>query len=119
MRELKPIFKCESFINTRRETWTQGNKPVTVFRIDADILEAWTNQNGGITADVLEGCLIDSVLISTRRGWAIALEHYVTSWTSDYYMIFQPGAAPDVIELWEDMLYRREQAEKAYQSITA
>lgn len=119
MRELKPIYKCETFIYTRRETWTAGNKPVTVFRLDADHLEAWTEQNGGITADILDGCLIDSCLISTRRGWAVAVENFVSSWTSDYYIIFQAGDGADVLDFWEDMIYRREQAEKAYQSITA
>ena len=104
MRELKPIYKCETFIYTRKETWTAGQKPVTVFRIDAGNLDKWVKQNDGEYIDCIMGCLQDSFLIATRRGYAIAKEHFVNTWTSDFYMIFQPYSSNDVTDLWNEMV---------------
>jgi hypothetical protein len=88
-------YKYHSNVYTRKENG------VTCLRLDADKLEKWMHQNGAIfTGDYIEGSLLDNFVISTKRGYAAVYEHFVTTWTSDYYIEFQPGAAQDVFRRW-------------------
>ena len=74
---------------------------VTCFRLDPDQLEKWMHQNGAIySGDYMEGCLLDNFVIATKRGYAAIYENAVNTWTSDYYIEFQPGAAQDVFRRW-------------------
>lgn len=73
------------------------------------ILAKWLYQNGGEVVDAIEGCLLDSLLIETRRGTAALLETYVNPWQSTYTLYFSTDSAP-VVDLFEE----RKAANDAY-----
>ena len=75
---------------------------VTCFRLEpGPAFHKWAHQNGAeYTGDYVEGCLLDSFVMSTRRGFAVFYENYVNEWTSDYYVEFQPGAAQNIFSNW-------------------
>ena len=87
---------------TEREQRTPGRPPVTCFRLNPGReFDRWMHQNGAdYTGDFVEGVLQDSFVVFTRRGFAAVYENYVNSWSSDYYIEFQPGAAQDVFSKW-------------------
>lgn len=90
-------------IYTERRQRAPGRPPVTCFRLDACGLDKWMAQNGAdYTGDFVAGCLLDSFVAATRRGYAAVYENYVNTWTSDYYIEFQPGAATDVWDAWNE-----------------
>lgn len=61
---------------------------MTQMKCSATYLDKWITQNDGVVDDVIEGCLIDSLLIYCKHGLAIAMETYETSWTSSYTISF-------------------------------
>lgn len=63
-------------------------------------LEMWLYQNDASTMECLDGCLLDNLLIETKRGYAAVYEHPINSCSSDYYIEFQAGAADDVFNNW-------------------
>lgn len=84
----------------------------TLLRIDPNQLEKWMHQNKAeYTGDYIEGCLLDNFVVATRRGYAAIYANPVTEWTSDYYIEFQPGAAPDVWRRWYDFANNMEVAQ--------
>lgn len=85
------------------DIYTEKNAAgVTCFRLEpGPAFHKWRHQNSAeFTGDYVEGCLLDSFVMSTRRGFAAFYENYVNEWTSDYYVEFQAGAAQDVFSNW-------------------
>lgn len=58
-------------------------------------LDKWLKQNDAEIIDVIEGCLIDSYLISTKRGTAAIMETYVNPWTSKHTLYFSTDSAAE------------------------
>lgn len=52
--------------------------------------EKWIAQNNAECIDCAEGCLLDSVVYSTKRGIAFFFERYLNSWCSGYTFLFFP-----------------------------
>lgn len=50
--------------------------------------EKLIHQNKGEIIDCIEGCLLDNLLIETKRGYIALLEKPVTCWTSEYLLTF-------------------------------
>jgi hypothetical protein len=74
---------------------------ITTFKMEPIMLEKWLKQNGGeYTGDVVEGCLLDSFVVFTKRGIAAFYESYVNSCQSNYYVEFQVYPGNDVFEKW-------------------
>lgn len=57
-------------------------------------LEKLLYQNRGEIIDCTEGCLIDNLLIETKRGYMALIETYVNCWTSNYTMYFSRDFEP-------------------------
>lgn len=51
-------------------------------------LEKLLYQNRGEIIDCTEGCLLDNLLIETKRGYMALIETYETCWTSYYTLYF-------------------------------
>ena len=51
-------------------------------------LEKLIYQNRGEIIDCVEGCLLDNLLIETKRGYMALIETYETCWTSYYTLYF-------------------------------
>ena len=51
-------------------------------------LEKLIYQNKGEIIDCVEGCLLDNLLIETKRGYMALIETYVNCWTSCYTLYF-------------------------------
>ena len=51
-------------------------------------LEKLLYQNKGEIIDCVEGCLLDNLLIETKRGYMALIETYETCWTSYYTLYF-------------------------------
>ena len=51
-------------------------------------LEKLIYQNKGEIIDCVEGCLLDNLLIETKRGYMALIETYETCWTSYYTLYF-------------------------------
>ena len=51
-------------------------------------LEKLLYQNKGEIIDCVEGCLLDNLLIETKRGYMALIETYKTCWTSYYTLYF-------------------------------
>lgn len=45
-------------------------------------------QNKGEIIDFVEGCLLDNLLIETKRGYMALIDTYVNCWTSCYTLYF-------------------------------
>lgn len=77
------------------------------FDITPKELEEWICENKGeYTGDIVEGVLLDSFVIATKRGFAAVYEKYCNEWTSCYHVVFETGAAQSVFDEW----YEFEQA---------
>lgn len=96
------MSRYSNWIFTARERRT-GKKPVTLFELSPGReFERWMHQNGAEYAGpYVDGVLLDSFVVSTRRGYAAIYETYRNEWTSTYTVTFQPGSAPDVWKEWE------------------
>lgn len=60
---------------------------MTKYKFTAN-LNKWMHQNNGEIIDAIEGTLLDSLLISTKRGTALLLETYETPNSSTYTLYF-------------------------------
>lgn len=65
-------------------------------------LEKFLHQNAGEVIDIIEGCLIDNLLIATRRGYMALLETYVNCWTSEHTMYFSTDYN-EICDVWESV----------------
>lgn len=80
---------------------------VLTFRLHPSELEKWMHQNRAeYTGDAVEGCLLNSFVLTCKRGFAAVYEHYLTEWTSDYLVEFQAGDAKDVWKRWFEFVER-------------
>lgn len=61
---------------------------MTQMQCSATYLDKWIAQNNGVVEDVIEGCLIDSLLIYCKHGIAMAMETYKNAWSSCYTISF-------------------------------
>lgn len=57
-------------------------------------------QNKAITLDYKEGCLLDNMLIETKRGYMAIVETYATPWASVYTLYFSKNEA-DIQAVWD------------------
>ena len=75
---------------------------VTSFQLDpGPAFDKWVHQNSAeYTGDYVDGCLLDSFIMCTPRGFAAFYENYLNEWSSNYYVEFQPGAAQKVFSNW-------------------
>ena len=64
-------------------------------------LDKWMHQNRAEILEVVEGCLLDNFLVSTKRGTAAIIETPVNCWTSCYKIYFSTDTSA------EDEFYRR------------
>jgi len=84
---------------------------MTAFVLRMD-LQKWLHQNG-VTEngylEFVEGCLLDNMIVQTKRGYAAIYESYQNSNSSVYRIEFQPGDAPDVWDRWENFRDMMEQ----------
>lgn len=72
------------------------------YLLNPDALDMWLHQNGSNEIiDFREGCLLDSFIISTKRGTAAIYERYCTSWTSNYRIEWEKYPSDKVWENWE------------------
>lgn len=69
---------------------TQTNTRITHFIINPHNLEKWIHQNAGEIDEIVEGCLLDNLLIACKRGYAALYEKYVNTNESTYEGYFQP-----------------------------
>lgn len=82
---------------------------ITKFYLSANELEKWIHQNNAeYTGDFIEGCLLDNFVLVTKKGFAAIYEHYLTPWSSDYYIEYQKGAAQNVFKKWYDFEDRQD-----------
>lgn len=59
------------------------------FYLNADALGRWMHQNKAqYTGAYIEGVLLDSFVVETKRGIAAIYEHALNEWTSNYYVEF-------------------------------
>ena len=82
---------------------------MTRFYISPKNMNIWINQNKAETLECVEGCLLDSFIVGTKRGYAAIYEHYLNAWSSDYLVEFEAGNAPNVWRRWDDFRARCEE----------
>lgn len=70
-------------------------------------LEKLLKQNKGEILDIIEGNLIDNILISTKRGYIALIETYMNCWSSYYTLNFSKNIN-EISEVWESYDYRRQ-----------
>ena len=64
---------------------------VTAAYIGSTDFGQWMKQNQGeYTGEYVEGCLLDSFVVATKRGYAFFYEHFLNTGSSDYEMFFIP-----------------------------
>lgn len=71
--------------------------------LGADRLEMWIHQNEGIVDDVIEGSLLDNLLVYCKRGVAIIKERYVNEWSSNYHIYFERGEGNEIFRIWDEI----------------
>lgn len=79
---------------------------VKEYRFGAMTIDKWVHQNSAIIEDFLEGCLLDNMLLQTRRGVAFVRETFINTWSSTYTLYFaaytDAGAVDAVYTMWND-----------------
>ena len=88
---------------------------MTTFVLEMD-LQKWLYQNGVTDDGCLEyvgGCLLDNMIVQTKRGFAAIYEKYQNTNSSVHKVEFQPGDAPDVWKNWEKFREMMEQEDVA------
>lgn len=70
-------------------------------------LEKLIKQNKGEILDIIEGNLLDNILISTKRGYIALIETYMNCWSS-YYTLNFSKSINEISEVWESYDYRRQ-----------
>ena len=71
------------------------------FKIAASNLGMWMHQNKAeYTGAYVEGVLLDSFVVATKRGFAAIYETYVNPWVSCYTIEFETGTAQTVWKNW-------------------
>ena len=58
------------------------------YRFKSMTIDKWIHQNGAIVEDFLDGCLLDNMLLQTRRGVAFVKETVLNTWCSTYTLYF-------------------------------
>ena len=94
---------------------------MTCFYLGSTQLNKWMHQNRAeYVGCCVEGCLLDSFVVATKRGFAALYEHYLNPNSSDYYVEFQTGTAQDVFRNWykfeEKCEYEQKEIETARES---
>jgi hypothetical protein len=83
---------------------------MTKFYLNPRTLEKWQHQNGAYCDDMIEGNLLDNMLLDCKNGYAALYEHYVNCWTSNYLVIF--GKTQDEIREIQNEFYLHAQEAK-------
>lgn len=84
---------------------------VVTFRMKPSALEKWMHQNRvEHTGAFVEGCLLDSFVLSCKRGFAAVYAHVVNEWVSDYIVEFEAGEAKTVWKRWYEFQERSEKS---------
>ena len=60
------------------------------------------HQNKAECIDVIEGCLLDSLLMATKRGYIALIETFATTQSSTYTLYFSTDSG-DIYEIWESL----------------
>ena len=67
--------------------------------------EKFMRQVGGVVEDIVEGVLLDSMLISGKRGYYFLKDTYINSNMSGYHLFFAPYKDKDVanalLTMWD------------------
>lgn len=58
------------------------------FKLNPKYYDKWIYQNGGVVDDILEGTLLDNVVVFCRRGVAVLIETVVNANMSEYTVYF-------------------------------
>lgn len=87
-----------------QETETAEPENITVFNLDPMNLDKWMHQNkASYTGEYREGNLIDSFILSCKRGYAALYETYSNEWNSTYTVEFMPykyGGGCEIFNRW-------------------
>lgn len=90
---------------------------MTRFYVGSTQLNKWMHQNkASYTGMFVEGCLLDSFVLETRRGYAFVYEHYLNANSSDYYVEFVPyknAHMPEYDKAFADWYVFEKKAESA------
>lgn len=77
---------------------------MTVFKLNALQYEKWIHQNNASVEDIVEGCLLDSVLVQCSGGVAAIFETYQNSNSSVFTVYFGRYGSEDeqtVCNMWD------------------
>lgn len=76
------------------------------YRFESMTIDKWMYQNSAIVEDFLDGCLLDNMLLQTRRGVAFVKETALNVWSSTYTLYFaaykDAGAVDAVYNMWSE-----------------
>ena len=68
------------------------------YRFESMTIDKWIHQNSAIVEDFLEGCLLDNMLLQTRRGVAFVKETFINTWCSTYTLYFAAYKDRDAVD---------------------
>lgn len=76
------------------------------YRFESMTIDKWIHQNSAIVEDFLDGCLLDNMLLQTRRGVAFVKETFINTWCSTYTLYFAAykdlDAVDAVYNMWSE-----------------
>ena len=61
--------------------------------------QKFIEENQAEIIDIIEGCLLDNYLLSTKNGYIAMIETYVNSWTS-CHTIYKSTDSGEIDEIW-------------------
>ena len=61
---------------------------MTAFKLNPFQYEKWIHQNKAFVTDIVEGCLLDSVLVQCSGGVAAMFETALNDWSSCFTVYF-------------------------------
>ena len=68
------------------------------YRFESMTIDKWIHQNSAIVEDFLDGCLLDNMLLQTRRGVAFVKETFINTWCSTYTLYFAAYKDRDAVD---------------------
>ena len=68
------------------------------YRFGAITIDKWMYQNSAFVEDFLDGCLLDNMLLQTRRGVAFVKETVLNTWSSTYTLYFAAYKDADAVD---------------------
>lgn len=88
--------------------------PVRKFYLNPCCFGMWMHQNDADYLDIIEGTLLDSCIVSTKRGYAFISEHFVNTNQSNYLVTFVDRHNSEAVDSLFELFYETKEENESW-----